>query len=320
MTVDLKKANGEILLSVNLPDSPKDLPLVNYVSFLNEAAKMQMPSANAALIMARAVAEFTGQPLADVLTAEFGEEWQGSGQAVKGIRGLYGWCIKVIGNWQGAPTDECEFEFKGHVFHIPEVTTDAIAGHILPPLTTNESIEVLETVRIFEGHIEKSTSVRECVAFLLDDLSKPEKDVYEKRLRALLPGELIDVNSPENMLSIQSKHGDVDGNFSFSRYVRLLAILCRQKGELLPTGESEKRMFIADRMKLFQAIDTRTALDVDFFLLGTLSASGRTLPVIGTLIHPAFVAVVETKRLSAKRTPAPLNIKKMYSSALDTVH
>jgi hypothetical protein len=110
----------------------------------------------------------------------------------------------------------------------------------------------------------------------------------------------IDVPAVERIIV---SHGDPDGNYTFTRYLRVLAILCRMPGESLPHAEREKRAFIAERMQFFEGIDTKTALDVDFFLLNILTACEMILPVIGSLILPAFAVVAEMSAWNERHIP-----------------
>jgi hypothetical protein len=304
MQVEIKNTAGEPILKIDLPKSPKDLPLMRYVSFMVEAGKIGLPGANVALTMAKAVSEFSGQPLEQVLSLHFGNEWQGNARSIDGIRALYGWCVSVLGKWQGVATEggDCKITYKGEQYEMPEITAHAIAGMLLPDVDVNTAVEVMETVRRFDTQIQRCATVRECVAMLCELEDEKEREPYLKRLRAIVPqANNVEPTDIEAFRQLAEQHGDPNGNFQFTRYMQILAILLRKPGESLPIDESEKRKFIADRMLYFQEIDTATALNIDFFLLDTFKRSGRIVPVIGTLIHQAFDILVETKAQNAKR-------------------
>ena len=302
-SIKLHRADGSVIAEAMLPDTPDELPLARYVSFIAEAAKIQIPGTNTALAMAKAVSEFTGVPFHDLLQAEYGGEYWRSD--TRGIQGIYAWAVDCVGRWKGS---ECSgrFTYRDQTFDIPVIFQKAIVGSILPDITVNEAIEVQETVRLFSDQIQKSASVRECAAMLLTGQDAKDIEPYYKRLCAIVPEaksiDLTNIDVPAVERIIVS-HGDPDGNYTFTRYLRVLAILCRMPGESLPHAEREKRAFIAERMQFFEGIDTKTALDVDFFLLNILTACEMILPVIGSLILPAFAVVAEMSAWNERHIP-----------------
>lgn len=78
--------------------------------------------------------------------------------------------------------------------------------------------------------------------------------------------------------------GDENGSFLFSYYLRMLAIIARKDGELLPTDENERERFLNERQTFFRDIDAATALNVDFFLFNTLGHYGGMNHVFGSLM------------------------------------
>lgn len=320
--VTLKSPKGGDICDINLPESASELPLMRYVSFLNEAQKMALPGVNPVVAMAKAVAEFSGQELDVILTAQFGEDWKGNESSIDGIRSLYQWCIDVVGKYEGQArfSNNCHFEYKGEQFEIPIISVHSVAGNILPDIEAGEAIESFEVTRNFTASIEKAKTVRECVYALIND--EGEKDQAIKRLRALIP----DLNSidlaelpEEKLIEIAAKHGDMDGSLIFSRYLYMMAILCRHPGEKLPWKENKRKAFLNDRAALFQEIDTQTALDVDFFLLTTLTALNKNRAIAGSLILQGLGATVETKSLSGKRTTGRSNTSRRFMKGSDGV-
>ena len=316
ITATLKTPKGETVCEIPLPSNPSELPLANYVSFLAEAAKVPLPGKNVPMAMAKAVSEFSGVPFDTVLTAQFGEDWNAETTVIDGVKTLYGWCVNVLGKWKGELRGEDDFEFthKGEAFTVPYVTAQALSGAILPDIEVVEAIEAFEVVRLFTSQIETGASVRECVAMLQVLSDEKERETYTKRLRALVPElqstdfEAIDY---EGLEEVSAKHGDESGNMAYTRYLRMMAILCRKPGEKLPADESQKKRFIAERSAFFQDIDTATALDADFFLLTIFNNSGKINHVVGSLIHPVFGHVVETKSQSVKRIREQLSTRRL---------
>lgn len=315
----MKDPKGNVVCEITLPATPSELPLANYVSFLTEAAKYGIPGQNLIRVMAKAVAEFSGQPIETILSAQLGDGWQDSDAPVEGIAAMYGWCMNVIGKWQGNFREYGNFEFqhKGQTFHIPTITTQAIGGASLPDIDVNEAIEAFETVRMFSDRIQAGATVRECVSVLQMVFDEKKRESYEKQLMTLIPeSKSMDLKDFDVLETILEKHGDQDGNMSYSRYLMMMAIICRKPGEKLPENEKAKRAFINERAILFQDIDTQTALDVDFFLQITFKAYGMTLPVIGSLIRPALGHVVEMKSWKGRLIPGPSSKTKLFTNVL----
>lgn len=319
IVVTLRTPKGEPACDIQLPANASELPLARYVSFINEAAKMSLPGNNIVMTMARAVAEFSGQDLDKILTAHFGNEWQQNDSSIDGIRAMYGWCLDAVGKYKGVLRNKSTHQFthKKTTFEIPTLILKAINGTILPDIETGEAIEAFEVVRTFGDQIERSATVQECVAFIRAQDS--EQDKYVKRLRILVP-ELSSVEligaTDEQYMDILQKHGDDDGNLAFSRYLYMMAILCRKPGEKLPVKHTEKKAFINSRAAFFEDIDTATALDVDFFLLSTLKSLKKNQQTVGSLILPAFGAVAETKSLNVKRIIDKSSTRKPFTSVL----
>lgn len=319
IVVKLKTPAGEPVCDIELPTTPAELPLARYVSFMNEVAKMQLSGNNIVMTMARAVAEFAGNPLDQILTAHFGAEYTQNESAIDGIRALYGWCIETIGKYKGElrNKDNCQFGHKGQVYEIPTLVIKSMGGNILPDIETAEAVEAFEVVRLFGDSIEKAASVQECVAAIRTN--DDDKATYIKRLKALVP-ELAATNfeetTDEQFWQILEKHGDDNGDFVFSRYLHMMAILCRKPGEKLPWKPAERKRFINERAAVFQDIDTATGLDVDFFLLSTLAALRKNHQTVGSLSLQALGATVETRRLKGRLITGRSSIRKRSTKGL----
>lgn len=314
IVVNLKSPAGDPVCDITLPENPAELPLARYVSFMAEVAKIPLPGTNVVFVMAKAVAEFSGQPLDVILTAKFGDEWKQNNSAIEGIRALYGWCVEAIGKYKGQPRTEADHRFKigKQDYEIPLILMKAVGGRMLPDIETGEAVEALEIIRTFGNSIATSSSVRVCVAGI-QTTEGEEQEKYIKRLWELVP-ELKSTDlknaTDDGMRQILADHGDEEGSLEFSRYLYMMAILCRKPGEKLPWKHAERKDFIARRAAEFQGIDTQTALDVDFFLHSILNALKRNQPIAGSLILPAIEAVVETRKLNDRRTRRLLSTKK----------
>lgn len=315
--IELKNRAKEVVCQIKLPANAGELPLANYVSFLAEADKVGRNGYNSVRQMAKAVAEFSGEPVEKVMKAQFGDDWDGqdAGQ-IEGIKAMFGWCVDVVGGWKGElrGNDNHRFEYDGETFEIPIIGVQAIGGRVLPDIEVNEAIEAFETVRLFGDQITKGATVRECVGALKMTKEKQVREPYEKRLKAMVKeAEKADLSDYETLDNLLDQHGDESGNMAYSRYLTMMAILCRKPGETLPEKDSEKQRFIAARAAHFQGIDTKTALDVDFFLLTTFNALGMIQPVFGSLIRPLIGPVVETRNWNVKPMPGRLSTTAMFT-------
>lgn len=311
----LKKTDGTILATIPLPRSAADISLVRYISFLTEMRKFELPDANPMQVMAQAVAEITGVPIGEILLAKVGEKWQQDKQLDGGIRSFYGWCVNALTNYkgQGRTAENFTFEYKGETYRIPYIVAAELAGGLpqLPDIETGEAVEAYETLRGFEQQIK--------------DAGDPRKE-RAKRIRQLQEaiakqgdesGEMArEIRTLEAEIDIE---GDPNGNLIYAQYLRLIAILARKDGEMLPTNDGDRERWIQSRMIHLQEIDTRTALDVDFFLGGLLTLSGKTHPVITFLIVPLFALAAATqsrRRQSGKPTIARHRTRRKYKSGL----
>ena len=314
-TAQLKRTTGEVIATIPLPTSPADLSLVQYISFLNELKKLQLPDANPMQVMAQAVGELTGIAVGDILKARVGEQWSADKQLDGGIRSLYGWCVNAITNYRGEArrADNFTFEYKGEVYRIPYIVASELAGGlpVLPEVETGEAVEAYETMRLFQQQVK--------------DLGDPGK-VRTKRIAQLkeaitkqgdASGALMrEMQVLEAEIEIE---GDPNGNLVYAQYLRLIAILARKEGETLPANDGDRERWIQARMVHLQEIDCKTALDVDFFLIGLLTLSNQTHPVISSLIVPLFALAAATQsrqQQSGRHTTGPLPTKKKSKKGL----
>ena len=314
--VTLKKPNGEAASTFEIASHARELPLSNYISFIAEADKLRLPGTNQAIVMAKAVSEYSGVNLEEILDSSMGKRWDDEDSAIEGIRTLYGYCVSRVNNFNGKVFKKSfMFRHKDQEFEIPGITPMALSGYILPDVSVNESVEAFETVRLFELEIKNSAIVRELAA-AFDMATGSEKTDYYKRLTDMVP--TLKSTKIENIDTdkIVSEKGDPNGNLPYTRYMKMLAIIARAPGERLPTDDTKKKEFIEERCKFFEGISTETALNADFFLHSTLRSLDRTLPVIGSLIVPAFALGVEMTSTNGRHIKEPLSTRKVYSKGL----
>lgn len=158
--ITLKSPGGDPVAEVLLPSHAGELSLQRYISFLNELKPEKQ--GNHLRVMARAISELTGVSMEDIFKAELGDEWDGVDSVdsiEQGIRSMYGWAVKVIGEYRGMlrAAQSCSFEYKGETYSIPIIVQSAIGGQpMLPSINTGDSIEAMETVRTFEAEIKKT--------------------------------------------------------------------------------------------------------------------------------------------------------------------
>jgi hypothetical protein len=98
---------------------------------------------------------------------------------------------------------------------------------------------------------------------------------------------------------------DVNGNYLYTRYLRIIATLCRKQGEDLPMNDLQRERFIGERIEFFRDIDAATAMDVDFFLSNSLGLSDPSLKTVGFLSRQSLAVVAETRFRKQKPLPKP---------------
>ena len=192
---------------------------------------------------------------------------------------------------------------------MPFIVASELAGGlpVMPEIETGEAVEAYEAIRGFAQQIKDAgdpTKERaKRIVQLKEQIAKhgDESGEQAREIRRL-----------EAETDIQ---GDPNGNLVYAQYLRLIAILFRKDGEKLPTNDGERERWIQDRMLHFQDIDTRTALDIDFFLTGLLTLSGKTHPVITSLILPLFAlasAIQSRPQPKGRRTIAQCSTRKKF--------
>lgn len=238
--------------TVTLPESLKEVPLNNYVAFLNEAQK----PGNTVKQLAMAVSEFYGIDAQAALQL-----------SVRDVQALFKYAANVTGNF--TPTskadNDCSFEYKGQYFTIPRILPPILAGGADMPteLQAIDAVEVQETIRLNEAEVKR----------MMDKFKDGEalrKDI-----------------KPEDFEEV-GKAMDRQRDLLFSQYLRLIAILTRRNTEPLPVSDTEREMWITQRAIFFKDIDAATALDVDFFLRGILIAYKKTLQTSGIFLSQTF--------------------------------
>ncbi len=313
--LNIKRVTGEVLARVKLPMSAADVPLSHYVAFLNELKKLELEDANPMQIMAQAVGELTGVDLGTILLAKVGEQWQQDKELDGGIRSLYGWAVNALTNYKGVARtiENFSFEYKGEAYRIPLIIASELAGGlpVLPEVETVEAVEAFETMRTFQQQIK--------------DLGDPKKDRAKRIIQ--LKTEISKQGDAEGAMMREIRRleaeteleGDPNGNMVFAQYLRMIAILSRKEGERLPTNDGDRERWIQARMIHMQEIDTKTALDVDFFLMRLSALSKQINPLISSFIHPLFILAQVTQsrpQPKERRTIAQWRTKKKYSGAL----
>lgn len=305
----LKRKDGSLIAEIPLPRSAAEISLAKYVSFLSEMRKFELENANPVQIMAQAVSEITGVELAGILQAKIGETWAADSQLDGGVRSLYGWCVNAVSNYRGEARSakNFEFEYKGDKYKIPYIVAAELAGGlpVLPEIETGEAIEAFETMRGFQQQIKDAGDPkrerRKRIEHLKAEIAK----------RGDADGQMLkEIRRLEAEIDID---GDPNGNLVFAQYLRLVAILAKKDGESLPANDGDRERWIQARMMHLQEIDTKTALDVDFFLSGLLTLSKKTHPVIGSLILPLFdlaAANLSRQQPKERHTTGQLRIKK----------
>lgn len=243
------KGEHGIIAEVMIPSSFRDVSLSQYISFSKEAALIREDGHNYIVQMAKAVGEFTGVDLHELLSANIGDMY-GDTEGLDGsLRALYSYILKIVSEYkpQLMTPETAGFEYKGELFQIPVILQNTLGGlPVLPNISVLEAIECFEVQRISTANIDET--------------------------------------------------GDENGSILFTYYLRMLAILCRKPGEMIPVSESERERFFNERSKYFKEIPAGVAMDVDFFLSNTLLQLGKTHHAIGSLLLQNFVHGVEIKR------------------------
>lgn len=292
----LKKPDGSILTSFDIPSTLSELPLNRFIDFLIECRNMDSDADNVAEYVTKAVAAFTGFPIDQVVVAQY-ETFTEPG-LIDSVAKIFAHAIKLLSNAKGTllTPEQAVFTYKGERFRIPVILQAAIAGEtILPGLSTIEVIEVAEVHRfkkqVTDIQADPDGKLRRKVNKII------EEQVIEYGLTIDLSGQFEKVKA----LEIE-KAGDPDGSLLYSTYLKTLAILARKDDESLPFKDSERESWIQNRASFFADIDAATALNIDFFLTSILRNSENETPVAGFLSRQSFAAVAATQLKKGKRS------------------
>ncbi len=276
--ISAKNKAGGVAAELEMPGGLDELPLNRYIDFFAHTKRAMYR--NPVQEMAAALAAFCGVDVQEI----YGIAADGEG----GLRQLYAFALDRMHNWGPAATGAnggMVFEHEGQVFEV----RDFLAPQT--DMTTAEAIEALEVVRLFGDEIDKRATLTEAA---IDALASPGDKEKAAALAAAAP-KGADISGERAIIDLIAAHGDEDGNFAFTRFVKIVAIFARKPGETLPPSEAERAAFIEKRMLAFQGISAKTALEVDFFLQTMFARSGMTPPCIGSLTRPLLEAVAETK-------------------------
>ena len=239
-TALLKQRDGRVLAEIPIPGSLEDVTLNRYIDFLVECRKTEKDVS--ILNMTRAVSAFYGVDMDSIFSAATGAFEDRKASAWEVVMTLYGNACKIVGEFK-PQIYSGKFEqvqHQGETDHIPGVVRTILANEpILPDLEVIEVIEASEAQRLFSQAVESRMS-----------------DSGEER---------------------NPNAGDPDGSYIFTMYLKILASLLRKPGERLPTNDSEREAFIAQRVHHFSTISASVALDVDFFLLNTFDSYEKSL-------------------------------------------
>jgi len=280
----LKRVDAEPLV-IDLPTDLTELPLNRFVDFQVEAREFDNPDANVYGVMAKAVSAFTGYPLAEIIEAEIGDysDPEISGGIETALTQLFGYCSNLCTSAKGRirDTENASFVYMGRTFTIPVIRQLMFTVEFqLAPLSVIETVEALEINRLAElkvkGEGDPTGSIRKSIMDAANAETADAEMSNKEKARILREAERRADYEIE-------KAGDPNGNVLFSRYLRLIAVMCRGESEKLPFDDAERAAWISERSVFFQNIDTQTALDVDFFLSSISSGYVKSRGVVGSL-------------------------------------
>lgn len=107
-----------------------------------------------------------------------------------------------------------------------------------------------------------------------------------------------------------SESGDPDGNYLYTKFLRIIATLCRKKGEPLELNDAKREKFLTDRINFFRNVPASVALDVDFFLSSFSDGSDLSPKIVGSLSRRSLSLVAETRFRKQKPTRKRSNTRK----------
>lgn len=109
------------------------------------------------------------------------------------------------------------------------------------------------------------------------------------------------------------KDGDPNGDLWYSQYLKMLALLLHEEGAEFVFDQTIRERQIAKTEVFLKDIDLETALNVDFFLLSILTASGRMTAIAGSLNQAAFSLTVAMTKPNARLMKLVRNLAKSLS-------
>lgn len=154
----IKNEDG-IIAEVMIPSSFNDVTLNQYISFTKEAAKIGDDGFNYIVQMAKAVGEFTGIPLHDLLIANVGDLYGEQMELDGSLRTLYGYILKMVSEYSPKliDPDNAFFEFNGEKYTIPTIIQSTLGGlPVLPSFSVLEAVEAFEVQRLSTATIDES--------------------------------------------------------------------------------------------------------------------------------------------------------------------
>lgn len=312
VTAELKIKGGRQFATINLPTSLRQVPLNRFINFLVECRNFGDDTKNQFVIMARAISDFCDHPLAEMIEAELGD---GDIVALDGsLRGIFGHISNLVYKAKGGlvTKDDARFEYQGEVYQIPVIMQQALAGEYqLPALSVIETIEVAEVERFKIQKTQMTGDPNGALRKSIMDLANAEAGYLDERD----PRRFGILKAGEQLANAEvEKAGDPNGSLLYSKYLKMLAIICRKDGEQLPFDDAEREAWINERAMHFKGIDAQTALDIDFFLTSILQNSGQSHNVVGFLSRQSFVLLAATRLRSGQRKPERKRTTKQYSN------
>ena len=310
----LKKSGG-IFAELDLPQSLSEVPLNRFIDFLVECRNMGDENQNQFMVMARAVSDFCAYPLAEMIEAQIGDVYAPEVSGLDGsVRNLFGYIANLVSTGKGEllTPDNAGFVYEGNTYRIPVIMQQALAGEMkLPEMSVIETIEVAEIQRFKVQKTKVSGDPTGELRRRIMDIAKQESTQFpenDERGLALM-------KAAEKVVNIETeKEGDPNGSLLYSMYLKMLAVICRREGEHLPFDDAQREAWINDRAVHFRRIDAQTALNVDFFLTGTLGIFDNTLPAVGFLSRQSFVLGAAMRLKSRKRsTEQEITMRKFFA-------
>lgn len=302
LNVQLLK-NGEPALEFRLPETLGEVYLGAYIDFLVRSRSLlklddEEKDQTAYLShMVSAVCAFCSLDTDLMLQANFTSD---NASAVGTLSNLYGYISNIVSSTvkerQFADGGEFTFEYKGEAYVMPAFMLGALGGEVAPNLSVIEVIEAAEVQRLRQLRVTKRADPDGALRKRIMDIAGMA--AIEDPVNAALINK-----AAESTLQVELEAaGDPKGNEVFGFYLRLLAILCRRKGERLPFDDAERAAWIDQRANHFKEIDAHTALQLDFFLTTTLQFYKKGLHYTGFLTLHSFAVAVEMRLKRPKHT------------------